>query len=405
MRVCAVNGTNSACRLAMSCSRIPYCLARTTIERPSGVSSASEAIWATSASSASETPGIGMNSLASRLPIVIVPVLSSSSTSTSPEASTARPDSAKTLRRTSRSMPAMPIADSSAPIVVGISATSSEIRVVSEIGVWANSPNGRSVATTIMKISVSPASRMLSAISFGVLRRSAPSTSSIIRSRKECPGSCVISTTIRSESTRVPPVTALRSPPDSRITGADSPVIADSSTDAMPWITVPSPGISSPASTTTTSPLASSDACLTVPSSRRATVSFRIERSVSAWARPRPSANASAMFANTTVSHSQNEITNVYQAGSLPPSALPPNTWINQVTVVMTAPISTTNITGLRIWTRGSSLMTLSISARLMMSGWNSETARRSVARGCGRSSGGAATLMRALRSGGRGPS
>ena len=67
------------------------------------------------------TPGIGMNSVAWRLPSVIVPVLSSSSTSTSPDASTARPDSASTLRRTSRSMPAMPIADSSAPIVVGIS--------------------------------------------------------------------------------------------------------------------------------------------------------------------------------------------------------------------------------------------------------------------------------------------
>ena len=138
--------------------------------------------------------------------------------------------------------------------------------MVSEIGVWANSPNGRSVATTIMKISVRPASRMLSAISFGVLRRSAPSTRLIIRSRNDCPGSWVISTRIWSESTRVPPVTALRSPPDSRMTGADSPVIADSSTEAMPSITVPSPGISSPASTTTTSPLVSSEACLIVPS-------------------------------------------------------------------------------------------------------------------------------------------
>ncbi len=60
---------------------------------------------------------------------------------------------------------------------------------------------------------------------------------------------------ISSDSTRVPPVTAERSPPDSRITGADSPVIADSSTEAIPSITVPSPGISSPALTTTTSPL------------------------------------------------------------------------------------------------------------------------------------------------------
>ena len=95
---------------------------------------------------------------------------------------------------------------------------------------------------------------MFSAISFGVLRRWAPSTSAIIRSRNDLPGSCVISTTIRSLSTRVPPVTADRSPPDSRMTGADSPVIADSSTEAMPSITVPSPGITSPATTTTVSP-------------------------------------------------------------------------------------------------------------------------------------------------------
>ncbi len=101
---------------------------------------------------------------------------------------------------------------------------------------------------------VRPARRMFSAISLGVLRRCAPSTRAIIRSRNDCPGSWVISTTMRSDSTRVPPVTALRSPPDSRMTGADSPVIADSSTLAMPSMTVPSPGMTSPASTTTTSP-------------------------------------------------------------------------------------------------------------------------------------------------------
>ena len=43
----------------------------------------------------------------------------------SPAASTARPDFASTLKRTSRSMPAMPIADSSAAMVVGISVISS----------------------------------------------------------------------------------------------------------------------------------------------------------------------------------------------------------------------------------------------------------------------------------------
>ena len=76
----------------------------------------------------------------------------------------------------------------------------------------------------------------------GVFCRVAPSTSAIIRSRNVSPGFDVISTTIRSERTRVPPVTADRSPPDSRMTGADSPVIADSSTEAMPSTTVPSPG-------------------------------------------------------------------------------------------------------------------------------------------------------------------
>ena len=56
---------------------------------------------------------------------MIVPVLSSSSTSTSPAASTARPDLASTLKRTNRSMPAMPIADSNAAMVVGIKVMSS----------------------------------------------------------------------------------------------------------------------------------------------------------------------------------------------------------------------------------------------------------------------------------------
>ena len=52
----------------------------------------------------------------------------------------------------------------------------------------------------------------------------------------------------------MPPVTAERSPPASRITGADSPVIADSLTEATPSMISPSPGIMSPASTSTTSP-------------------------------------------------------------------------------------------------------------------------------------------------------
>ena len=49
----------------------------------------------------------------------MVPVLSNKSVEQSPAASTARPDIAKTLRCTRRSIPAMPIADKRPPIVVG----------------------------------------------------------------------------------------------------------------------------------------------------------------------------------------------------------------------------------------------------------------------------------------------
>ena len=55
----------------------------------------------------------------------------------------------------------------------------------------------------------------------------------------------------QSDRTRVPPVTAERSPPASRMTGADSPVMADSSTDAIPSMISPSPGMNSPAITLT----------------------------------------------------------------------------------------------------------------------------------------------------------
>ena len=76
-----------------------------------------------------------MNSTAWRLPSVIVPVLSSSSTSTSPAASTARPDMAITLAWIMRSMPAMPMAESRPPIVVGIRQTSRATSTVTVIGV------------------------------------------------------------------------------------------------------------------------------------------------------------------------------------------------------------------------------------------------------------------------------
>ena len=106
-----------------------------------------------------------------------------------------------------------------------------------------NSENGSSVTQTSRKMIVMPASRMSRAISLGVFWRLAPSTMAIMRSKKVSPGLAVTRTTSQSDRTRVPPVTLLRSPPLSRITGALSPVMALSSTEAMPSITSPSTGM------------------------------------------------------------------------------------------------------------------------------------------------------------------
>ena len=171
----------------------------------------------------------------------------------------------------------------------------------------------------------------------------------------------------------MPPVTAERSPPDSRTTGADSPVMADSSTDAMPWMMSPSPGIGSPADTTTMSPRrrspeetsvigvrsAAASAASSYLVTRCATVDVRVWRSVSACALPRPSATASARFAKTTVSQSQIAMPQVNETGTVVPPddpGPPRNGSAMAITVVSAAPISTMNMTGLCHICRGSSL-------------------------------------------------
>ena len=123
------------------------------------------AAWA---SCSSVTPGTGRKAVAWRLPRVIVPVLSSSKVSMSPATSTARPDLAITFALSALSMPAMPMAGSRPPIVVGIRQTSSATSVVTSSFVPIKAAIGSSVATTSTKISVKPASRIPSAISFGV---------------------------------------------------------------------------------------------------------------------------------------------------------------------------------------------------------------------------------------------
>ncbi|MNY71002.1 hypothetical protein D3C86_2092570 [compost metagenome] len=69
--------------------------------------------------------------------MVMVPVLSKSNTSISPAVSTALPDLVITLARNALSIPAIPIAESNPPIVVGIKHTNREINAATVIGVFA----------------------------------------------------------------------------------------------------------------------------------------------------------------------------------------------------------------------------------------------------------------------------
>ncbi len=224
-------------------------------------------------------------------------------------------------------------------MVVGIRHTSKATNTVIVIGApllaadTLNRENGSKVTVTSRNTMVSATSKIVRAISFGVFWRLALSTIEIMRSRKASPGLTDTRTISQSESIRVPPVTAEKSPPDSRITGADSPVIALSSTEATPSMTSPSTGITSPASTSTTSPLRRllagvADQLLSWPldlpllllsSFLAETVCFKA-RNDSACALLRPSASASAKLANRTVNQSQTEIArmNAEEASPLP---------------------------------------------------------------------------------------
>ena len=229
------------------------------------------------------------------------------------------------------------------------------------------------VPTAIRKMIVRPTSRMVSATSFGVFCRSAPSTSAIMRSRKPCPGSAVTRTLIRSEMTRVPAVTAERSPPASRMTGALSPVIAASLTLATPSTTSPSAGIRSPVSTSTSSPF-SSCAAATIshvsptPESSFARSSDLVARSEAACARPRPSASASAKVPNSTVSHSH-----AISCARKPADTCSPPIARNRVSSSATQAV--TNSTGFLTSARGSSLRKASPIAGTTSAGENMEVA------------------------------
>src|SRR5215813_1121630 len=122
------------------------------------------------------------------------------------------------------------------------------------------------------------------------------------------------------------------------------------------------------------SPLRSEDADTTssLPStSLRASVSLRILRSVSACALPRPSATASAKFANTTVNQSQTATPSVNQGGIAPFGCV--MTSRMKTSVVSTLPISTTNMTGFFQTCCGASFLKLSLAAAFRIAGSKSE--------------------------------
>jgi len=101
--------------------------------------------------------------------------------------------------------------------------------------------------------------------------------------------------------------------------------MALSSTEATPSITSPSQGIMSPASTSSTAPIRNSsvstgihdDPCL-ASSSFFAMPRFFSCRRLAACALLRPSAKASAKFANSTVNHNHSAFAPMNQAGASP---------------------------------------------------------------------------------------
>ena len=197
---------------------------------------------------------------------------------------------------------------------------------------------------TTRKMIVSADSRIDRAISLGVFWRLAPSIRPIMRSMKLSPGSAVTRTLISSERTVVPPVTAERSPPASRMTGADSPVMADSFTRRRPFDDLAVGGdqfVGGDDEHIAFAQRFGRNMSESMPSgmSLWPMVLVRLLRRASAWALPRPSAMASAKLANSTVNHSQMAICSTKRTVAC-------SLVKNISTVVTTAPTSVTNITG-----------------------------------------------------------
>ena len=156
------------------------------------------------------------------------------------------------------------------------------------------------------------------------------------------------------------------------MTGADSPVIADSSTVAMPSTTSPSLGITSPAvddALVADLELAARDlldACRRRVAGARRSPSASCAASPPAPCRaPRPSLRRSS---RTSTVNQRNAATR--PANTFSSVVESPRSRKNRI-VVSTLPTSTTNMTGLRACVRGLSLRTLSTSAPRTIAGSN----------------------------------
>src|SRR6266481_4308918 len=101
-------------------------------------------------------------------------------------------------------------------------------------------------------------------------------------------------------------------------------------------------------------------------------VSWRILRSASAWALPRPSATASAKLANNTVNQSQSDTESVNQVGAAFGDG--EITSRSQMAVVSRLPISTTNMTGFFATSCGASFLKLARIAGRTIEGSNSDS-------------------------------
>ena len=155
---------------------------------------------------------------------------------------------------------------------------------------------------------------MLSAISFGVLRRSAPSTSAIMRSRNEPPGSCVTcdDEPVREQARAAGHGRAVAAGLADHGRGLAGDRRLVDRADALDHLAVGGDHLAR-----------LDDHDVAAPQLRRghlarrrcsrASVVVRVARSAFACALPRPSAIASEKFAKSTVSQSQTAITPMNQ--------------------------------------------------------------------------------------------